>query len=128
MLFRRFVTTAVAACLIAGSVPAAEAKKPASKGKKSSRARRSGPPRQKTPTPERFKEFQEALAERGYYDGPINGEWGPECIEALKRFQKDQNLTPDGKIGALSIIALGLGPKRPASAEISAKASSSQPE
>jgi hypothetical protein len=30
----------------------------------------------------------------------------------LKRFQSDQSLTPDGKLGALSLIALGLGPKR----------------
>jgi peptidoglycan hydrolase-like protein with peptidoglycan-binding domain len=128
LLFRRFLTTAVAACLIAGGAPAAEAKKPTSKGKKSSRARRAGPPRQKAPSPERFKEFQEALAERGYYTGPINGEWGPESVDALKRFQRDQNLAADGKLGALSIIALGLGPKREISAEISAKAGSSQPE
>jgi hypothetical protein len=33
-------------------------------------------------------------------------------VEALKRFQADQNLTPDGKLGSLSLIALGLGPKR----------------
>jgi hypothetical protein len=30
----------------------------------------------------------------------------------LKRFQREQNLPDDGKIGSLSLIALGLGPKR----------------
>lgn len=33
-------------------------------------------------------------------------------MDALKRFQHDQNLTEDGKIGSVSLIALGLGPKR----------------
>ncbi len=33
-------------------------------------------------------------------------------MDALKRFQHDQNLVEDGKIGSLSLIALGLGPKR----------------
>ena len=41
-----------------------------------------------------------------------DGAWASESVEALKRFQKDQNLDPDGKIGSLSLIALGLGPKR----------------
>jgi hypothetical protein len=33
-------------------------------------------------------------------------------MDALKRFQHDQNLIEDGKVGSLSLIALGLGPKR----------------
>ena len=44
--------------------------------------------------------------------GEASGQWGPDSVDALKRFQADQNLTPDGKIGSLSLIALGLGPKR----------------
>jgi N-acetylmuramoyl-L-alanine amidase len=65
-------------------------------------------------------EIQQALADKGYYSGPVNGLWGPECVAALKRFQEDQNLAPDGKLGALSIIALGLGPKRQLATELSA--------
>ena len=57
-------------------------------------------------------EIQQALAEKGFYDGPVDGNWNAACVEALKRFQSDQNLTSDGKLGALSLIALGLGPKR----------------
>ena len=41
-----------------------------------------------------------------------DGVWGADSIDALKRFQKDQNLDGDGKLGALSLIGLGLGPKR----------------
>ena len=33
-------------------------------------------------------------------------------MEAMKRFQKDQNLEPSGKLTSLSLIALGLGPKQ----------------
>lgn len=64
------------------------------------------------PSPERYKEIQQALASRGYFTGEPDGTWGPASIDALRRFQHDQNLVEDGKIGSLSLIALGLGPKR----------------
>ncbi|MBZ5632438.1 MAG: peptidoglycan-binding protein [Acidobacteriia bacterium] len=70
---------------------------------------------QKEPVPERYKEIQRSLADRGYFAGPVNGTWGPDSVEALKRFQRDQNIGDDGKLGSLSLIALGLGPKRGAS-------------
>ncbi len=57
-------------------------------------------------------EIQRALADRGYFKGPVDGNWGADSVDALQRFQHDQNLTEDGKIGSLSLIALGLGPKR----------------
>jgi hypothetical protein len=67
---------------------------------------------QQAPTPDRYKEIQQALASKGYFHGEPNGEWRPESADALKRFQADQSLMPDGKINSLSLIALGLGPKR----------------
>ena len=66
-------------------------------------------------------EIQQALANRGYFTGDVNGVWGPESVEALKKFQEAQKLSPDGKLGALSLIALGLGPKREPIAQFSAK-------
>jgi peptidoglycan hydrolase-like protein with peptidoglycan-binding domain len=80
------------------------------------------------PTPERYTEIQQALADKGYYTGPVNGQWGPECVTALKRFQQEQNLNPDGKLGALSLIALGLGPKRQLASDLQAKPATSDPE
>jgi peptidoglycan hydrolase-like protein with peptidoglycan-binding domain len=68
--------------------------------------------RPQQPTPERLKEIQQALADKGYFKNEPDGTWGPASIDALKRFQHDQNLSEDGKIGSLSLIALGLGPKR----------------
>ena len=67
---------------------------------------------QNQPTPDRYKEIQQALAAKGYFKGEPNGQWGPDSVDALRRFQADQNLQADGKLGSLSLIALGLGPKR----------------
>jgi murein L,D-transpeptidase YcbB/YkuD len=67
---------------------------------------------QAAPTPERYKEIQQALAARGYFKGEANGQWGPDSVDALRRFQSEQSLEPDGKLGSLSLIAMGLGPKR----------------
>jgi murein L,D-transpeptidase YcbB/YkuD len=67
---------------------------------------------QQAPTPERYQEIQQALAKKGYFQGEASGKWGADSADALKRFQAEQNLTPDGKINSLSLIALGLGPKR----------------
>jgi murein L,D-transpeptidase YcbB/YkuD len=71
--------------------------------------RRSGQPQ---PTEDRYREIQQALASRGYLQREPAGDWKADCEEALKRFQKDQNLPPNGRITSLSLIALGLGPKR----------------
>lgn len=69
------------------------------------------PSYQLRPDPDRIQEIQKALAERGYFSGEVNGEWRDDSVDALKRFQTDQKLLDDGKISALSLIALGLGPK-----------------
>ncbi len=64
------------------------------------------------PSVERYKEIQQALADKGYFKNEPDGTWGPASVDALKHFQHDQKLAEDGKIGSLSLIALGLGPKR----------------
>jgi murein L,D-transpeptidase YcbB/YkuD len=79
------------------------------KNRASQRTRRST---QQAPTAERYQEIQQALASKGYLHGETSGKWDAGSADALKRFQKDQNLTPDGQINSLSLIALGLGPKR----------------
>lgn len=134
----------ILACLVA-TVPAAAAarKKPvakktttsktvkktsgkrvASKGKTSKSRRIEAirrAPRQSEPTPERYIQIQQALIDKGIHPGPATGEWGPEWVVALKQFQQTQNLNPDGKLGALSLIALGLGPKREPLAQVAGK-------
>ena len=68
--------------------------------------------RQLTPTPARYKEIQQALAAKGYLKPEdATGKWDDSSVEALKKFQSEQNLDVTGKINSLSLIALGLGPK-----------------
>jgi len=71
--------------------------------------------RQMAPTPARYREIQEALAAKGYLrPEDATGSWTQNSMDALKRFQTDQNIESNGKINSLSLIALGLGPKREA--------------
>lgn len=68
--------------------------------------------RQLAPNPERYREIQQALASKGYLKSAPTGVWDNESTDALRRFQQDQNLEPSGKLNSMSLIALGLGPKR----------------
>jgi hypothetical protein len=86
-----------------------------------SRRGKKGPPakritwrnRQLAPTPQRYKEIQDALAAKGYLKPEdATGTWNPASVDALKKFQTGQNLESTGKVNSLSLIALGLGPKR----------------
>ena len=74
------------------------------------------------PSADRYREIQQALFEKGYYKGNVDGTWNAESQEALRRFQSDQNLTSTGKLDSLSLIALGLGPKRDNSAQLTSPA------
>ena len=67
--------------------------------------------RQQNPTPERYKEIQQALVDKGYLKGDPSGVWDSASADAMQRFQSDQKLTPTGKINAPSLIGLGLGAK-----------------
>jgi hypothetical protein len=75
-------------------------------------SRTPAPSYQLHPDPARYQEIQKALADKGYFKGEPNGQWNGDSVDALKRFQTDQNLpSPDGKINALTLSGLGLGPK-----------------
>jgi hypothetical protein len=112
---------------VAKTTKAAPKKKTAAKkskwtprSKRTATARRKSPSRpsvQAQPTADRYREIQQALAERGYLQSEPSGAWNAESVEAMRRFQKDQNLDPSGKLDSLSLIALGLGPKRTASTQ-----------
>lgn len=67
--------------------------------------------RQLAPAPERYKEIQTALVEKGYLKPEdATGAWDQNSADALKKFQAEQSLDSSGKINSLSLIALGLGP------------------
>ena len=93
------------------------AAKPKTTAKKRTTARKRAPARPRTqqqPTPERNQEIQQALIDKGYLQNPPTGVWDAPSSEALKRFQTDQQLQATGKLDSLSLIRLGLGPKREA--------------
>jgi peptidoglycan hydrolase-like protein with peptidoglycan-binding domain len=98
------------------AAPAAKApaKKPAATPAKKTTRKRvvSGPPRQTGPTAERYRQIQQALIDKGYLQGSATGAWGADSVAALRQFQADQKLEASGKINALTLIRLGLGPKR----------------
>jgi putative peptidoglycan binding protein len=82
-------------------------------GKKGATARTTWRNRQLAPTPERYKEIQRALVAKGYLKPEeATGGWDQNSVNALKKFQAEQNIESSGKINSLSLIALGLGPKR----------------
>ena len=83
---------------------------------------------QQAPSPVRYREIQQALAGKGYLAGETNGSWGSESVEALKRFQREQNLNPTGKLDSVSLIALGLGPKRNLTAHTAPQSDQTRPE
>jgi hypothetical protein len=71
--------------------------------------------RQMSPSTDRYREIQQALAAKGYLSpDDATGSWNATSADALKKFQSEQNIDASGKINSLSLIALGLGPKREA--------------
>ena len=64
-----------------------------------------------TPKQQQVAKVQMALNSNGA-QLTVDGKWGSDSVDALKHFQKEQGLDPDGKLGSLSLIAMGLGPKR----------------
>ena len=71
--------------------------------------------RQTVPSSDRYREIQNALASRGFLSPEqATGSWNQTSTDALRRFQEEQNLEASGKVNSLSLIALGLGPKRDA--------------
>ena len=51
-------------------------------------------------------ELQSRLRDLGYYDGPPEAEPWPKTIEALKKFQSDNQLPITGCVDARTIAAL----------------------
>ena len=48
------------------------------------------------PTPQ---QIQEALKSAGYYDGKVDGTIGPKTKKAIEKFQTENGLKADGKVG-----------------------------
>ena len=53
-------------------------------------------------------DVQTALRSRGYYMGSLDGVYGPQTADAIRRFQTDNGLALTGKINGDTLKALGL--------------------
>lgn len=57
---------------------------------------------------EQVKVVQDKLKRWGYYDGAVDGIFGPKTTEAVKYFQRKNGLTQDGVVGPKTMEKLGM--------------------
>jgi peptidoglycan hydrolase-like protein with peptidoglycan-binding domain len=55
-----------------------------------------------------IEQIQEELYNRGYYDGAIDGIWGPQTEKAFLRFQKTRGFQRVGRLTRRSLASLGI--------------------
>jgi hypothetical protein len=95
----------------AGRPAAAQTSSTTTKKKKSSSKskRKAKVKGQAAPTPDRIKDIQTALQKDGSYEGQPTGKWDAATMDAMKKYQDKNGITPTGKIDAVSLEKLGLG-------------------
>jgi peptidoglycan hydrolase-like protein with peptidoglycan-binding domain len=64
---------------------------------------------QAVPTPDRIREIQAALQKDGSYEGEPTGKWDAATMDAMRKYQDKNGISPTGKIDAASLNKLGLG-------------------
>lgn len=57
---------------------------------------------------ENVKKIQTKLSNWGYFNGKIDGVYGAQTSQAIKKFQSKNGLTPDGIAGSDTLRALGM--------------------
>lgn len=57
---------------------------------------------------------QQNLADRGYDPGQVDGRWGPRTQQAVRDFQRDQNIQANGRPNPQTLAALGVETGSPA--------------
>ena len=57
---------------------------------------------------EEVRQIQSKLKSWGFYSGSIDGVYGSQTAEAVKKFQKKNGLTADGVAGEKTLAALGI--------------------
>ena len=61
--------------------------------------------------PALVRSAQQALNERGYNAGAVDGQWGPATEDAVKRFQQASGLPQTGELERSTLAALGVAPQ-----------------
>jgi peptidoglycan hydrolase-like protein with peptidoglycan-binding domain len=57
-----------------------------------------------------IRAVQQRLAQNGYYNGPVDGVWGPGTESSLAQFQRSREIEPSGHLTPATATALGLDP------------------
>ncbi len=60
-------------------------------------------------SPDVVQDIQRNLQDRGYDVGQVDGMWGRRTAQALRSFQRDQDIQASGRIDQRTLAALGLG-------------------
>jgi peptidoglycan hydrolase-like protein with peptidoglycan-binding domain len=55
-----------------------------------------------------IRDAQQSLKDKGMYDGPVDGLNGPMTRAAVRKYQQQQNITPDGRLGPKTLDTLGV--------------------
>lgn len=55
-----------------------------------------------------IRDAQQALKDKGFDPGPVDGLNGPATKAAVKKYQAQQNITADGQLGPKTLDALGV--------------------
>ncbi|HEY8132352.1 MAG TPA: peptidoglycan-binding domain-containing protein [Thermoanaerobaculia bacterium] len=58
--------------------------------------------------PALVRDVQQALNDKGYSAGPVDGQWGPNTENAVKRFQQSSGLPQTGELERSTLAALGV--------------------
>jgi len=69
---------------------------------------------------EAVRTIQQALMDKGFEPGPVDGIWGRSTIAAVMRFQTENRLKPDGVVGPATKAALLTAAPSPAPAPATA--------
>jgi hypothetical protein len=57
------------------------------------------------------RNVQQALNDKGYNAGPMDGQWGPATEDAVRKFQRASGLPETGQLERSTLNALGVAPR-----------------
>jgi peptidoglycan hydrolase-like protein with peptidoglycan-binding domain len=57
------------------------------------------------------RSVQQALNDKGYNAGSVDGQWGPATEDAVRRFQRASGLPQTGELEQSTLTALGVAPR-----------------
>jgi len=71
---------------------------------------------------------QQALNDKGYNAGKVDGIWGPKTQSAVTKFQQSQGMTPTRSLDDQTLAALGVGSASPTRTSMQSSQRGSKPE